>query len=80
LQWSDRLIDMFVADMNGREIFPSNLAKNNFVFSMEEEQILLTHDSLDNNRSLMILESTIPSGGNGTFHTAHHSQEGCDHR
>ena len=67
MQWSNCLIDLFIADMNGREIFPSNLAKQNFVFSMEEEQVLLAQDSMDNNRSLIIMESTVPSGGMGLF-------------
>jgi hypothetical protein len=53
--------------MNGREIFPSNLAGQKFYFSMEAEDALLSADCQDNKRSLHILESTVPSGGNGLF-------------
>ena len=58
---------MFIADMYGREIFPSNLAKQKLALLMEEKQVLLAADSMDNNRSLHIMESTIPSGGMGLF-------------
>jgi hypothetical protein len=70
LQWPQRLIDCFIADVSGREIFPLHLARQKLPFSMERNEEVLLADCSGHKRSLYVDDSQVTNGGQGLWTTA----------